>query len=395
MESGAGQQRRKPPRLRGAGRAAVLRLLQLNKHLSGAEMARQTGLSEAQVSRVIASLIKEKLVRESGTESSTGGRPGRRLELEPARVAFGVQIQIQATRCAVCSVHGDVIESRSFPTPLSVEKALEKIAEMFFDFRKRFGIDRIVGAGLCMNGVIDHEAGILANGAPQDWINVPIRQILEERLREPIFLSSDVRAAALAEYTYGWRGVHGSHCFLYVRVDEDVEMGIILDGKVYHTPRMAAGRLGKMVMTSSPGPEGRDQPHHLDMFVSNSALCDRYASVVGEQPTSNSREQASRVSQIARLAKKGDTRARQVFEDSGRYLGLGLANVAWALDPEVIVIDGAITDAWQLLESPLKLQLQDFRGLLVVSSALKGQAALIGAAMLPFPMVAAARNLSW
>jgi len=262
---------------------------------------------------------------------------------------------------------------------------------MFFDFRDRFGTDRIMGAGLCTNGVIDHEAGILVRGASRDWINVPVRQILEARLQEPIFLTSDVRAAALAEYNYGWRGVHGSHCFFYVTVNEDVKMGIILDGKVYHTPRMAAGRLGKMAMTSSSAPEGHDQPHDLDMFISNSALCERYASLVGEQGASDSRDSASRVSQIARLARKGDTHARQVVEDSGRYLGLAVANVAWAVDPEVIVIDGPITDAWHLLEPPLLSQLQSFRGLLVVSSALKSQAPLIGAAMLVLSTAAGSR----
>ena len=391
MESSAGQQKLKPPRLLGAGRATVVRLLLLNKHLSGADLARRSGLSEAQVSRIIAALINDKLVRERGTESSTGGRPGRRLELEPARVAFGAEIQIQKTRCAISNVHGDLIESRSFPTPLSPEKTLGRIAEMFFDFRDRFGTDRIMGAGLCTNGVIDHEAGILVRGASRDWINVPVRQILEARLQEPIFLTSDVRAAALAEYNYGWRGVHGSHCFFYVTVNEDVKMGIILDGKVYHTPRMAAGRLGKMAMTSSSAPEGHDQPHDLDMFISNSALCERYASLVGEQGASDSRDSASRVSQIARLARKGDTHARQVVEDSGRYLGLAVANVAWAVDPEVIVIDGPITDAWHLLEPPLLSQLQSFRGLLVVSSALKSQAPLIGAAMLVLSTAAGSR----
>jgi predicted NBD/HSP70 family sugar kinase len=358
-------------------------------------MARKTGLSEAQVSRLISSLIKDKLVRESGTESSTGGRPGRRLELEPARVAFGAEIQIQTTRCSISNVHGDLIESRSFPTPLSAEKTLEKIAETFFDFRDRFGTDRIAGAGLCTNGIIDHEAGTIVVGASRDWINVPVRQILEARLREPVFVSSDVRAAALAEYNYGWRGVHGSHCFLYVEVDEDVRIGIILDGKVYQTPRMAAGRLGKMVMTHSLGPAVRDDPpQDLDMLVSSSAVCAQYVSLPGHQETCNWRNPASGVSQIARRAKKGDACARQVIEDAGRYLGLAVANVAWALDPEVIVINGAIINAWQLLESPLLSQLESFRGLLVVSSALKGQAALIGAAMLPFPAVAAASTLS-
>src|SRR6266851_4853445 len=133
----ASKRTHRSPRERGESHAAVLRLLQLNKHLSGADIARRSGISEPQVSRIVAGLIKDKLVREreDAAESSTRGRPGRRLELESARVAFGAEIQNRKTHCVISNVRGRVIASRSFPTPLSAKTALDKIADVFVDFR--------------------------------------------------------------------------------------------------------------------------------------------------------------------------------------------------------------------------------------------------------------------
>jgi glucokinase len=326
-------------------------------------------------------LVKDKLVRESGVEMSTGGRPGRCLELEPERVAIGVEIQIRKTRCAICSVHGQLIASQAFSTPKSAEKTLENIAEVFCDFRNRLGANRIIGLGVCICGTVDHTAGMIVAGRHPDWINVSIRQILEAALGEPVFVESDIRAAALAEYNYGWRGVHGSHSFLYVRVDERLEGGVVLEGKLYQGPRMAAGRLGEMVVAMPFGPE--PSVHSLQTLVSNPSINREYSSLVG-LGTSSPEDPASMVREIAELATKGDVHARQVLENVGHYLGIAIANVAWVLDAEVIVIDGAIVDAWHVIEPRLLARLRSFRGLLVVASALKNRAALIGASMLPF-----------
>src|SRR5258707_5126820 len=116
----ASKQIRRSPGERGERRAAVIRLLQLNKQLSGADIARRSGISEPQASRIVASLIRDKLVheREDSRESLTRGRPGRCLELASARVAFGAEIQDRKTHCVISNVHGRVIASRSFPTPL-------------------------------------------------------------------------------------------------------------------------------------------------------------------------------------------------------------------------------------------------------------------------------------
>ena len=61
----------------------MLQLLRHNEHMSRADLARQSGLSEGTVSRMMTDLIADTLVCEDGAENSTGGRPGRRLLLDP------------------------------------------------------------------------------------------------------------------------------------------------------------------------------------------------------------------------------------------------------------------------------------------------------------------------
>src|SRR2546423_1679195 len=100
-------------------------------------------------------------------------------------------------RCAICNAHGQLIESQTFSTPKSAVKALEKIAEVFCDFRNRLRANRITGLGVCICGTVDHKAGMVVAGRDPDWIDVTIRQILEATLGEPVFVESDIRAAAL------------------------------------------------------------------------------------------------------------------------------------------------------------------------------------------------------
>src|SRR5208282_6303417 len=127
----------RPKQVRGANRVAMLQLLRHNEHMSRADLARQSGLSEGTVSRMMTDLIADALVCEDGAENSTGGRPGRRLQLDPKRVAIGVEIQNWETRVAASTMRGRIVESRRFRTPASPEDTLELIASAFKDCRRR------------------------------------------------------------------------------------------------------------------------------------------------------------------------------------------------------------------------------------------------------------------
>jgi predicted NBD/HSP70 family sugar kinase len=383
----------RPPEVRGANRAVVLSLLQQNDFMSRADVARESGLSEGAISRIMTELMNDGLVCEDGAENSTGGRPGRRLKLDTRRVIFGAEIQNWETRCALSTLQGRVAETRRFRTPASAEQALEEIAANFLSFRKESGSDRLPGLGICARGIVNSETGVLVQGSRPDWQNVPIRKFLESKVREPVFVENNVRAAALAEYTYGTAELLGRRCFVLVKLDEGVGAGVLFDGKLYHGSHMAAGEFGQMVIKLSSSEERQDRPGCLEQLVSNPAVCNRYHELSGGARQTSAGDTSARVRRIVSQAIAGDAVARQTLDETSRYLGVGISNIVWGLDADTIVIDGAITDAWRVVEPIIRRQLPTTpdlwgpRNLQVRPSAFGGKAALIGAATLPLKRI--------
>lgn len=395
MRHSTGAPRRilRPLHVRDANRSTVLQLLRHNDHISRADLARLTSLSEGAVSRIVGGLIADGLVREDGEENSTGGRPGRRLDLDPRPVAIGADIQNWETRVAVSTMRGRIVETRRFRTPATPEATLAQIAEVFQDCRQRFASDVAGGLGIAARGIVNSDTGVVLLGNRTEWTKIPVRKILEAKLGEPVYVENNVRAAALAEYNYGAPEVFGSQCFLLVKIDEGVGMGILLGGKLYYGPRMAAGEFGQMIIDMHAGASGRVRQGSLESLVANPAICERYAVITKSQKAAATGDTWARVRRIARQAVEGETSAREAIEETARLLATGIANVAWGLDADVVVIDGAITEAWPLLDPVLRTSVSDdgYEGVglnvLIRPSILGGDAALIGAATLPFTTV--------
>jgi len=389
----AARQILRPPEVRGANRAVVLSLLQQNDYMSRADVARRSGLSEGAISRIITELIEDGLVSEDGAENSTGGRPGRRLKLDSRKVVFGAEIQNWETRCAVTTLQGRVMETRRFRTPTTAAETLAEIASTFALFDSALGSDRLPGIGVCARGIVNSETGVLVLGSRPDWQNVPVREFLESKLQEPVFVENNVRAAALAEYTYGTAEILGRRCFIFVKVDEGVGMGVLFDGKLHHGPHMAAGEFGQMVIERSKSEVRHDRPGCIEQLVSNPAVCSRYLKLSKTPRQANAGDTSAKVRRIAAWANSGDAAARQTLVETACYLGVGISNMVWGLDADSIVIDGAITDAWRLVEPVLRQQLPEnlemwgSRNLLLRPSAFGGEAALIGAATLPLKTI--------
>ena len=375
--------------VRGANRALILQILRKHPQLSRAELARRTGLSEGTISRITAELLSEKVILEQGAENSTGGRPGLRLELDQTHFrSVGIEIHEWETRVSVGTLHGQVLETQWFRTPQSAKKTLDEVAAHVMQGRKRHGQERIHGVGVAVRGIVDDVNGVVDLGITPEWSGLPVRQYLEDKLGVPVYVENNVRAAALAEYSYGNSEIHNSRCMVLVKVDEGIGVGVLLDGKLYRGPHRAAGEFGQMVVADSPGSGAHDRPGCLESLASNPAITARYAALANDRK-SRAGETESRVRTICHLAMQGDPAAAQAVRESMRYLGIGIANLDWGLDADVVLIDGAITEAWPLVLSALQEQFPgreypNFRDLILRPCALGQDASIVGALTLPF-----------
>lgn len=368
-------------------RGVVTRLLRRHRRLSRAEIAQRSGLSEASISRTVGELIKTGVVEEEGVERSTGGRPAIRLRLSDRRYcSIGVDIHSWETRIASSSLSGSVDELSSLRTPSDPGKALDAIASSVIKSMEEEDRE-VVGVGLSVSGLVDSGTGVIELGHDAGWISIPAVEILQERLGVPVFVENNVRAASFAEYHYGSPDVRDAHCLLFMGVQEGIGVSILFDGEIYAGQHMAAGEFGQMVIAYREDDVRHDRPGCLEQLASDQATAQRYAAVAEGKELGG--DVGAQVRQVCHLALSGDERAKQAIVETARYLGVGVFNMVWGLDPDAVIVDGPITEAWGVVgptirdQFPRGREFLGFRDLVMRPSALAGQASLVGAAVLP------------
>lgn len=332
-----------------------------------------------------------KLVREDGAEVSTGGRPGTRLRLDDQRLGIGVEIRRAETRIAAVTLSGKIVDEVDVETPSAPSDALPRIADGIRDFTARIGRRHIEGIGVSAGGIVDRRKGVVEVGSIPSWIGVPVGEILETALRTTVQVENNVRLAAVAEFHYcNLVEVRDSQSLLFVMVDEGVGTGIVLGGELYSGPGHAAGEFGQMVISDGGDPAKVDRAGCLEKLASCTALWERYARLAGKHGQTAGKHTSSRVRKICQYALRGDSAASQALEETWRWLSTGLANMIWGLNPDAVVIDSPMNEAWPLLASYLRSQFPDekeianFRQLVIRPSSLAGDATLVGAGTLSF-----------
>ena len=108
---------------------------------------------------------------------------------------------------------------------------------------------------------------------------------------------------------------------------------------------------------------------------------------------------AAQLRHVCHLARNGDAQAESALRETARYLGIGIYNMVWGLDPDAVIVDGLITEAWNIVgpairdQFPRGREFLGFRDLVLRPSALGGQASLVGAAVLPLRELFESGNL--
>jgi glucokinase len=255
---------------------------------------------------------------------------------------------------------------------------------------------QLAAVAVAAPGPVDHERGLVRNPPNlPGWGTVPIVRMLEETLRVPVALENDANAAALGEHAFG-AGRDFRH-MIFVTISSGVGGGIILEGRLYRGATGAAGEVGHMVVDEDGPWCGCGQRGCLEALASGTAIAAR-AAALAEEGVSPVLARLTRQSapppggttgltaaDVERAALEGDTVARAVIEEAGRYLGLGLVNLVHIFNPHGIVIGGGVSRMGDLILEPARQVVRERcfplsqEGLKVVSGVLGDRAGALGA----------------
>lgn len=330
----------------------------------------------------------------------------------PPEVSIGIDIGGTRIKVGLVDSRGRVIRRRILATQSerSPRRALERIAETL---NKLCRGQRATSAGVGIAGLVDHYEGVvrLPPNLP-GWHGTPVRAILADLLGLPVYCSNDANAVTLGEWLYG--AGQGSKNLLCLTLGTGVGAGIISDGKLLLGANHAAAELGHITIFGN-GPLCR---------CGNRGCLERYigADYIVERCRSRLKAQARRVKQhhnqlpifsgihaeqpsllfniinrslsdldtrkINRAARQNDPLALKVIEETGHYLGLGIASAVALLDPELVIIGGGVSALGRpLLQAARqtafsRIPLFSGRRLEIVLSELGSDAGIIGAARL-------------
>lgn len=268
---------------------------------------------------------------------------------------------------------------------------LGQIADCFREAISRAGAKQedIRAIGIAMAGQHDSKAGICLFSPNFGWENVLVVPPLQKEFPIPIFLGNDVNLATLGEWKYG--AAKGYKWVVMITLGTGIGGGAVLDGKLMLGSTEMFAEVGHMTVFPD-GPRCGCGNHGCwealaarDAIVRRAIrkLQDGRKSSLSEVVDYDWRELTPEI--IAKEANKGDEVARETIEETGYWVGIGVANLINILNPEVFIIGGRIAQAGELLFGAIERTVQarglsaSWRPCKIIPSALGDDAGVMGA----------------
>ncbi|HEV6954481.1 MAG TPA: ROK family transcriptional regulator [Promicromonospora sp.] len=311
-----------PEHARAHNRSLVLQHLFHEGPTSRADLARATSLTRVTISDLVSVLIAEGLVEELGTRP--GQRVGKPAILVGLRADAYQIVAVDLTehgrmRGAVLSLTGEIVVRRQ----LDIDgRTGDELVDLLTRFVRRLvaaATHPVIGVGVGSPGIIDLD-GRVVEAPNRGWYDVPLAEVLGERLGLPVHVANDANTAALGEFTYGG----ASSGMLVVTVGAGVGAGVVVDGVRVHGQGDAAGEIGHVTVVDD----------------GEQCACGRRGCL----------ETVLSVPALRRAVEGGDKKASDAaLASAGRVLGVTLAPVVSALNLDQVLLSGPR----DLLDGPL------------------------------------------
>lgn len=336
----------------------ILNALRDHPPLSRAALAVDTGLNKTTVSSLVQQLITAGFVSETGVGKSITGRPGILLQLNPqAGGIIGVEIGVDFISVVLTDFAARVIWRHQERTDRREEQSAilrRAMANIETAVRQaRLYSLSILGMALGVPGLVDVDSGTLLYAPNLHWENVPLRQMLKSRFPFPVSVDNEATMAAFGETYFGV--ARGSRNVLYVSAGVGIGGGLVLDGRIYPGGAGFAGEVGHMTIEPNGLACECGNRGCWETVASQSAMFRRVHEAVTSGQASplarfrNGKHELLTIPIVVRAAEDGDPVARQALSETGKYLGIGLANLVNALNPEMVVFGGMLSVAKEFL----------------------------------------------
>ncbi|YCI28157.1 ROK family protein [Erwinia sp. PK3-005] len=364
--------------------AAVYRLIDQMGPISRIQIAEQSQLAPASVTKITRQLIERGLIKEVDQQASTGGRRAISIVTETRGFhTIGVRLGRNDATLTLYDLSGKSLAEEHYPLPERTQETLEHAlfnAIEHFNQAHQRKLRELIAISIILPGLVDPNNGIIRYMPHITVNNWPLVANLKQRFKVTSFVGHDIRSLALAEHYFG--ASRDCADSILVRLHRGTGAGIITNGHIFLGSNGNVGEIGHIQVD----PLG-ERCHCgnfgcLETIAANGALENRVRRLLQQGYSSTLRLDDCTIQAICKAANRGDALATEVIEHAGRYLGKAIAIAINLFNPQKIVLAGEITEAEKVLlpaiESCINTQtLKAFRkNLPVVRSELNHRSAI-------------------
>lgn len=306
------------------------------------------------------------------------------------KVIAGIDIGGTKIAIALENLGGEKIAVRRLPTraEIGAEAIIENVTRAIKEMLAENNCE-IVAVGIGCPSPLDIEKGLVMSPSNlRDWDRFPIVKIFQDEFGVPVVLENDANAAALGEYVYG--AGRGYQNIVYITISTGIGGGIILNGEIFRGVAAGAGELGHTIVQPDGIRCNCGSVGCLETVSAGVHIARRAQERLAAGEPSLMREMVSGINEVSAktvidAVRKNDQLAVEIWDETCRFLAIGIGNIITILAPEAVVIGGGVAEAGDLLFEPLRRLLPQFVSMIpadkinVLPAELGGESGVCGA----------------
>jgi predicted NBD/HSP70 family sugar kinase len=318
----------------------MLNLVRKHQPISRADLMRQSGLQRSTISVITEQLITEGWLREGAVGQLPRGRRPTFLHLNENRAGiFGINIQPYTTDIGLANLSGHFLAQETIATPKTSAMFVTKFSAHVHEFMKQHPMMAYEGIGVSLPGRVDLSSQKFIFAPNLGWHAADLKGQLENATGLSVSMENAANACALSEFWFG-KHADGVRNLVVVTVSEGIGVGMILNGQLVRGSSGLAGEFGHVTIAEDGPKCGCGNTGCWEVFASNLAAVRYY------NESARGKNSVRTFVEILSRAQRGDALAERTLQRMAKYLGKGIAMLVMGLAPDVIVIVGDVTHAW-------------------------------------------------
>ena len=313
-----------------APRSILVNLL-IHGPTSRADLARQSGLSPASMTRITKLMVGSGLlVEKDAAPPVRTGRPSLPLAVN---VDHGHLIGVNLTASEIHLVRTDLRARLLTTETVAISSADPGLvaAQIVSAIRSQTRIDRsVMAVGISLAGPVAPGADVVRMSPFLGWEQVPLAEMIRSGTGLPTVVENDVRALTAAEHWFG--AAAGVHDFAVVTIGTGVGCGIVVNDRLLDSASGGAGQVGHLPVTANGPLCERGHRGCVRAYLSSTSIVRQVAAATGRHTLD--------YETVLLMAADGDLVASRVVQDAGYALGVVIGTVAAIAGPAKVLVSG-------------------------------------------------------